>query len=269
MIRVVAVLTAVMALTVALIPVQWIAVRLKLPARRRIPVFYHRWVCRLVGVRVRVVGERTAQQPLLIVSNHVSWLDISVISSIAPVCFVAKREVASWPLIGLLARLQRSVFVDRDRRHKTGQVNAEIADRMTNGDPVVLFGEGTSSDGNRVLPFRTALIGASRDALASARHVERVWLQPLSLAYVGMLGLPTGRQHRPIVAWYGDSEMVPHVIGVCRRGGIDVTVTWGEPQAFDESSNRKAVARSLEREVRRLTAGALRGRALAPVHAAT
>lgn len=260
MLRAALVGAAIGAITVTLIPVQWLAVRLRLPVRRRIPVFYHRLVCALIGVRIRAVGAPVDEHPLLIVANHVSWLDISVISAVAPVVFVAKSEVAGWPLFGLLAKLQRSVFVDRNRRHQTAAVNAEIADRLLDGDPVVLFGEGTSSDGNRVLPFRTALIGAARDALAQIEHVRRVWIQPLSLAYTELLGLPLGRQHRPAVAWYGDFALGPHLLGVMRRGGIDVVVTWGEPVAFDEASDRKSVARQLETAVRRLTAQALRGR---------
>jgi lyso-ornithine lipid O-acyltransferase len=263
MLRVVLVGTAIAVVTFALIPVQWIAVTFGLPAQRRIPVLYHRIVCRLLDVHVTVVGNRVDERPLLIVSNHVSWLDISVISSVTPVIFVAKQEVAGWPLFGLLAKLQRSVFVDRNRRHRTPDVNAEIAQRMSDGEPVLLFGEGTSSDGNRVLPFRTALIGAARDAVAAAEHVRKVWIQPLSIAYTGMHGFPLGRQHRPVVAWYGDFALGPHLIGVLRRGAIDVVLTWGEPVVFEEASDRKAVARALEADVRRHTALALRGRTAA------
>jgi len=258
MLRTVLVLTTVAIITLALIPLQWLSVRLKLPWRRSIPVFYHGLVHSLLGVRIRVVGNRLREHPLLIVSNHISWLDISVITALAPVVFVAKREIASWPLFGLLAKLQRSVFVDRTRRHKTQQVNAEIAQRLAEGDPVVLFGEGTSSDGNRVLPFRTALIGAARDALAEAEHAQRVWIQPLSIAYTRLLGLPLGRQHRPLVAWYGGAPLWPHLLGITQRGGIDVVVTWGEPVAFDEASDRKAIAKSLETTIRRITTQALR-----------
>jgi 1-acyl-sn-glycerol-3-phosphate acyltransferase len=171
------------ATTLSLLPFQWLAVRLNLPARRRIPVLYHRMVCAILGLRIHVNGRPVERRPLLIVANHASWLDVSVITALVPVVFVAKREIASWPLFGLLARLQRSVFVDRARRHQTREVNGEIAQRLAEGDPVVLFGEGTASDGNRVLPFRTALIGAAGAALAQAGEAERVWIQPLSLAY--------------------------------------------------------------------------------------
>src|SRR5262249_39898424 len=108
---------------------------------------------------------------------------LCVISAIAAVVLVAKEEVARWPVLGILAKLQRTVFVDRARRHKTPDVNAAIARRLAEGEPVVLFGEGTSSDGNRVLAFRSALIGSARDALADAERTGRVWIQPLSLAY--------------------------------------------------------------------------------------
>src|SRR5262249_575745 len=168
MLRVIFVVAAFALVTLPLMPLQWAAVALKRPLRRRIPVFYHRFVCRLLGIRVRCTGAPVDTRPLLIVANHASWLDIWIIRSGAPVVFVAKSEIARWPFFGLLAKLQRSVFVERDRRHKTGAVNAEIAERLAEGDPVLLFGEGTAGDGNRVLPFRTALIGAARDAIASA-----------------------------------------------------------------------------------------------------
>src|SRR5262245_34159710 len=186
MLRLVYVFAAFGAITLALLPFQAVAVWLDLPLRRRLPVRYHRMLCAILGIRVHEVGRRTHEHPLLIVANHCSWLDISVVTAVAPVVFVAKQEVARWPLIGLLAKLQRTVFVDRTRRQKTRDVNAEIAQRLAEGDPVVLFGEGTSSDGNRVLPFRSALIGSARDALAEAEHTGRVWIQPLSLAYTHM-----------------------------------------------------------------------------------
>jgi lyso-ornithine lipid O-acyltransferase len=185
-----------------------------------------------------------------------------VLTALAPVVFVAKREVASMPLFGRLARLQRSVFVDRERRLLTAATNAEIAARLAEGDPVVLFAEGTSSDGSRVLPFRSSLIGAAHAVLANVTDGGEkdaiVWIQPLSIAYVGLDGLPLGRPHRPCVAWYGDLDLLPHLAEVMRRGAIDVSVSWGEPVACGAATDRKALARSLEATVRRMTVSALR-----------
>jgi 1-acyl-sn-glycerol-3-phosphate acyltransferase len=120
MLRALTLIAVVAVITLVLIPVQWASVALKLPSRRSIPVLYHRMLCLLLGIRVRVIGERVRGHPLLVVANHSSWLDVPVITATAPAVFVAKREIASWPLFGLLAKLQRSVFVDRQRRHKTG-----------------------------------------------------------------------------------------------------------------------------------------------------
>jgi lyso-ornithine lipid O-acyltransferase len=253
-------ITAIAIMTVALLPFQWLAVRMRWPMRRRIPTIYHRTVCRILGIRITTVGRRAASHPLLIVANHTSWLDISVITAVAPVVFVAKHEVAAWPVFGLLARLQRSVFVDRSRRHKTRDVNSEIAQRLTGGDPVLLFGEGTSSDGNRVLAFRSALMGAARDAIAQAEHVECVWVQPLSVVYTGLLGVPLGRCNRPHVAWYGDLSLLPHLRRLVAYGAVDAVVSWGEPFIYDVLTDRKLMARRLETEVRRLTVVALRRR---------
>jgi 1-acyl-sn-glycerol-3-phosphate acyltransferase len=253
MLRVVLTAVTIGVITVTLIPVQWLSVRLRLPSRRAIPTIYHRMICALLGVRIDEIGTRRPSHPLLVVANHSSWLDITVIT-----------EVSTWPLFGLLARLQRTVFVDRTRRHKTGEVNAEIAARLAGGDPVVLFAEGTSSDGNRVLPFRTALIGAARDALAKADHAEEVFIQPLSIAYTRLQGLPIGRQHRPMVSWYGEMDLIPHLGTILRHGAVDVTVTWGTPVAYTAAADRKEVAKLLESAVRRHTTGTLRGHSFLP-----
>ena len=262
MLRTAFVLSVFSLVTIVLMPVQWLAVALKRPLCRRVPVFYHRFVCRLLGVRVRASGAPVSDRPLLIVANHSSWMDISIITSLAPVVFVAKSEIARWPFFGLLAKLQRTVFVERDRRQKTGEVNAQIAQRLAEGDPVLLFGEGTAGDGNRVLPFRTALIGAARDAIASAGN-DRVWIQPLSIAYVSQQGIALGRHLRPRAAWYGKMKLTEHIGKIVRTGAVDVSVTWGEPIPYDGAIDRKMLARQLESAVRSTTVAALRGPAAA------
>jgi 1-acyl-sn-glycerol-3-phosphate acyltransferase len=253
MLRLVLVVGALTALSLPLIALQWLSVKYRLRLRRVIPVFYHRLVCRILGIRIHAHG-KIHRGPVLIVSNHISWLDITVLTTFAPMVFVAKREVAAWPIFGLFAKLQRCVFVDRERRSATVDVNETIAARLAEGDHVVLFGEGTSSDGNRVLPFRSSLLGAAH---AGATAPEVV-IQPVSIAYIGLGGMPAGRQHRPQLAWYGGMDMLPHLGNILRRGAIDVIVTWGEPLSSAEASDRKALSRQLEIQVRRLTAAALR-----------
>ena len=258
MIRVTSFALAFIALTLALLPFQLIGIAFDLRLQRTIPHLYHRILCALIGVRIREVGRRSAATPVLILSNHVSWLDICVIAALAPVVFIAKSEVAGWPVLGWLARLQRTIFIDRRARHQTGAATREIAARLLGGDAVVLFAEGTSSDGIRVLPFRSSLVGAVHHALGNTAHHTHVTVQPMSLAYVGFGGVPIGRGLRERVAWYGDVELVPHLLRVVASGAVDVVVSWGEATAYDMSADRKAIARGAERSVRRMTAAALR-----------
>lgn len=261
MLRLAFVTVALAVVTAVLIPLQALQLALRLRSGVWLPVAYHRLACALIGVRIHVVGAPARGLPLLVVSNHASWLDIPVITATTPAVFVAKSEVATWPLIGLLARLQRSVFVDRKRRQQTPQAVDGIARALREGDPVVLFAEGTSNDGNHVLPFRSALLGAAGQALCGpAPGVEAgcVLLQPLSVAYVGLHGLPLGRQHRNHVAWCGAADLLPHLARVIRGGGIDVVLTWGAPVAYHGEACRKRIARALEAEVRGMTASALR-----------
>lgn len=244
------------------IPLQWALLKLRSPLRARLPVLFHRVVTRALGVRVRVVGAPATGRPLLLVANHVSWLDITVLSRVMPLSFVSKSEVNDWPVFGLFARLQRTVFVERARRGATGEVVGAIARRLLAGDPLVLFAEGTTGDGARVLPFRSALLGAATVARAGSGASEGppVLVQPVGIAYVGRDGLPIGRAGLPGVAWYGDMEMAPHFRAALSAGTLDAVVAFGEPVPFAPGADRKALAARLEAEVRRMVESARRGR---------
>ena len=235
----------------------WVLEKLRLPGRRAISVRYYRALCAVLRVHIRVVGMPMRNGPTLILANHVSWLDIPVISAVMPIAFIAKSEIADWPIVGVAAKRLRTVFVNRNRRQQTSEAATEIARRLTEGDPVVLFAEGTSSDGNRVLEFRSALVGAATQL--NGKH--DVMLQPLSIAYTRSQGIPLGRRHRPLVAWYGDIDFVPHFKEFLRRGAVDVVVRFGESVPFENGGDRKRVTRSMETAVRRLTAATLRDRA--------
>lgn len=251
-------LTILAGIVLVTLPSQWLALKLKLPALHYIPLLFHRSALRVFDVRVSVAGAPAkVERPLLFVSNHNSWLDICVLGSITPLVFVAKSEIARWPLFGTFARLQRSIFVDRSRRQGTSAVNRSIAATLSDGDPVVLFGEGTSSDGNRVLPFRSALLGGLRDAMED--H-GRGYVQPVSIAYQRFHGIPMGRRHRDVAAWFGDMDLVPHLWQVAREGAIDVLVSFGPVEEVAHADDRKTLSRKLETSVRRLTSEALAGR---------
>jgi 1-acyl-sn-glycerol-3-phosphate acyltransferase len=243
------VLVAFFALTLPLMPVQALFVRISPWAARRFPHWYHRQVCRVLGVRLRTEGEVVRDRPVLLVSNHTSWLDIPVLSAVAPVSFVAKKEVGSWPFVSALARLQRTVFIDRERRGAVSETASEIINRLGAGDAIVLFAEGTSSDGNRVLPFKTSLFGAAKPSAAGIIPSAAV-VQTVSLVYTRLHGVPLGRVDRPLVGWYGDMEMQSHAWQLLKAGPLDVRVRVGPAVPLESFADRKDLARKSEGEVR-------------------
>ncbi|MGH6866807.1 MAG: lysophospholipid acyltransferase family protein [Methyloceanibacter sp.] len=261
------VLATFFAFTLPLMPLQLLFLRTGSRYARTFPNWYHRQVCKIVGVRLNIEGEIAAAQGVLIISNHVSWLDITVLSAVAPVSFVAKQEVSTWPFVSWLAKLQRSVFVDRNRRNEVGNKANEILSRLRAGDHIVLFAEGTSSAGNGVVPFRTALFAAAKPAGGQAMG-EAVSAQTLALTYTRIHGLPLGRRGRPQVAWYGDMDLASHAWRLLGLGPIDANIRIGPPVPLDNFPDRKALARYAEERVRQDVAVLLRGRASDRPHAA-
>jgi 1-acyl-sn-glycerol-3-phosphate acyltransferase len=224
---------------------------------RRVPHAWHRMVVRLLGFRVRVTGEIATQRPLLIAANHISWTDIMVLGSLARLNFIAKSELAGWPIIGTFARMQRTVFVEREARRKSGEQAGEIAGRLADGDPMVLFAEGSTSDGNLIRPFKTTLFAAASMALEAGGD-RAIAIQPVAIAYTRLHGMPMGRLHRRHAAWIGDRVLLPHIKELLSEGAIDLEVHFGEPVEFRAGSNRKEVAREVEHRVRDMMAAALR-----------
>jgi 1-acyl-sn-glycerol-3-phosphate acyltransferase len=235
-----------------LAPLQWISVKFNLPAQQRIPILFHRVGLKIIGVKVTQLGKPASARPLIVCSNHVSWLDIPALGSLFPLIFVSKADVGRWPVFGTLARLQRSIFIDRNRRSATHNATKEIAARLDEGEAIVVFPEGTTSDGNRVLKFRSSLLGAAQHAFDAAHHGAGIYLQPVFINYRSLHGLPMGRVYRPYAAWYGDMDLVPHLLAIARLGCIEVEISFGEALAFTSMSDRKEMATAAETAVREL-----------------
>jgi len=225
--------------TCCAVPVQMVL--MLLPGRAHVAWArtYHAVLCRLIGLKVQVVGQPSEAAPVLFLSNHSSWLDILVLGGVLRASFVAKAEVGRWPLIGTIARLGRTVYVSRTRG-TTGREADEMRTRLGAGDSLILFPEGTSSDGTRVLPFRSAFL-----ATAGAARM----IQPVSLVYDRLGGLPACRRDRPVFAWYGDMDIGSHFWRLARRSGARATILLHEPFAPDTLPDRKALSAEAERIV--------------------
>jgi lyso-ornithine lipid O-acyltransferase len=244
-----------LAWTASLMPVQVAGLVLRRRWTRTLPVFYHRWCCRLLGFRLQVIGTPTAERPVLFAANHISYTDITILGSLIPGSFIAKAEVADWPFFGWLAKLQRSVFVDRQVRSTASQRDA-ISQRLAAGDALILFPEGTSGDGNRVLPFKSALFSAARQE----EDFPAITVQPVSLAYTRLDGIPIGRLFRPFFAWYGDVNLAPHLWSMIGLGTVEAVVEFHPPTSLTDCGSRKALAGYSHARVAAGVAGALFGR---------
>lgn len=223
--------------TLVLIPVQALFVALHLDYAKRFTRLYHRQCCRLFGFDIRQRGGISAERPVLFVSNHTTYLDIPVLGALVEASFIAKAEVADWPFFGWLAKLSRTVFIDR-RVRRTAAHRDEIAARLAAGDSLVLFPEGTSGDGRALLPFKSALF-----AVAEARDgVPPPIIQPVSITYTKLDGLPLGRALRPCLSWFGDMTLMPHLFAALGLGSVTVEVWFHPVLEPADYPSRKALA---------------------------
>jgi 1-acyl-sn-glycerol-3-phosphate acyltransferase len=231
--------------------------------RKRFPQWYHKRCLRLLGLRTETHGTPSTTHPTLFVANHVSYLDIEILGALLPASFVAKSEVANWPFFGLLAKLQRTVFIARESRRAAEQRD-EMQARLEDGDDLILFPEGTSGDGNRVLPFKSALFAVAERSVRG----EPLTVQPVSLAYSKLDGLPMGRHLRPFFAWYGDMDLMPHMWEAVSLGTVTVEVTFHDPVTLPAIGSRKALSQHCWQRVSQGVSDAISGHRESPEPAA-
>jgi 1-acyl-sn-glycerol-3-phosphate acyltransferase len=207
--------------------------------KAHLPIVFHRGLARALGIRIVCHGRPARTAEMLFVANHVSWADIPVLGARIRAAFVAKSEVGGWGMVGWLATLARTVYVERGRRSSTGDQRDAIADRLARGDSLILFPEGTNSDGTRVLPFKSSLF-------AVADGHDDVLIQPVTIAYTRVNGLPVTRERLPDLAWIGDTELMPHALAFMRLGKVRAEIIFHPPVRRTDFADRKALARHCE-----------------------
>ncbi len=231
------------AMMAVFVTIQPLVLRLAPRARWWLPPFWYRSICWLTGTRVRLVGAPVSG-PVLFVANHISWLDILVLGFALPkAAFISKREVREWGIFGRCAELAHSVFIDRTRRGESVRQRDILLARIARGDRLILFPEGTSTDGTGILPFKSALF-------AVAEVKDDLPIQPVSLCYTHVNGVPVSRADRPKIGWFGDMELIDHVISLMGLGRIRAEVRFHPPITLREAGSRKALAQYCERMVR-------------------
>jgi 1-acyl-sn-glycerol-3-phosphate acyltransferase len=236
-----------------LLPPQVVTRRVRPEARPRLPQLFHRLFARALGIRTRVHGTPARGGRVLFVANHVSWADIPVLGARLLGHFVAKSEVGAMGPVGWLADLQRTIYVERERRHATPEQRGAIAARLAAGGNVILFAEGTTGDGVGVLPFKSSLFSV-------ADGVDDLLVQPVTLAYTGLNGLPMRRAMLPHIAWTGDMTLAPHAFDFMRLGRVEALVQLHDAVRAADFADRKALARHCEAVIAAGYAAAMRDR---------
>jgi lyso-ornithine lipid O-acyltransferase len=213
----------------------------------RICMWVHSYSCWCFNVTVEKIGAPVgdrADEPVLYVLNHISWLDIVVVGGLVKGCFVAKAELEQWPIFGALADLQRTIYVRREERHRAGQQKNTIADRLQGGDNVLLFPEGTSGLGHIVLPFKTSLFGITDDP-----RLANLIIQPVTLSYTHLNGLPLLRAQRSLVAWVGDMSFGAHALALLVQPSLNALVQFHAPVRRGSFESRKLLSAACEQAI--------------------
>lgn len=207
--------------------------------RRAGDLVYRGWaraVCRICGLRLNIIGKPDGGPGCLYVANHCSYLDIPVLRAVIDATFVSRHDVAGWPLLGPLARMTGTLFFER-RARRSGEQARHIAGHLDKGTSIILFPEGTSTDGNRVLPFKSSLFAAIERGQPGMRRV-----QPVTIAYSKIYNVPMSMIDRPLFAWYGDMDLAPHLWQFLHIGSATIDITLHDPVEIEPGQDRKALA---------------------------
>lgn len=202
---------------------------------------FHRGVAFLFGLQVQPIGTPRTDGGTIWVANHATYLDVFVLGSLLDASFVAKAEVANWPVLGKLAKLQDTFFFERNPRRSREQIE-RLRAHLASGHNLILFPEGTSTDGVRVQPFRSTLLAAAAGA--------DVHVQPVSIAYTRYDGAPMAPADRDFYAWYLPMTFMPHFAYGMGLRRAEVEVRFGAPRSGTDETDRKALSRALENDVR-------------------
>ena len=203
-----------------------------------LPVIFHKLLLWLLSINVEYEGNyQRAKDCNFFVSNHLSYLDIPILGSIFPLRFVAKSEVQFWPVFGFLSKLAGTIFIKRKRSDSIIQ-KSKIFDLLSSGDKVCIFPEGTTSDGNRVLDFKSSSF--------SALENQNFLIQPVVICYSDLNGIPINRWLRPVIAWYGDMDLKPHILKLVTLRSIKIKLIFIDPVRSNHFASRKNLSNYLE-----------------------
>lgn len=210
---------------------------------------WHRTMCKILGLKINILGKIDHHGPVLYASNHISWLDIIILGGqLKNASFIAKSEMAQWGFLGTLCKLHKTIFVNRGRRTDAKRQADVLTSRIQEGHSLILFPEGTSTDGGRVVPFKSSLFSVAERADDASEHTLHI--QPVTIAFTELNGIPMVRSQRPLVAWLGDVELFDHLRQFLAQARTVVTVEFHKPTMLLDVGSRKELAVYCEAEIK-------------------
>jgi len=200
----------------------------------------------VIGVELTISGKIDSARPLLLVSNHVSYLDIPILASSAPICFTPKSDISGWPVIGTIAKLSGSVFIDR-RPDKMVEMKQAIHTALVANRIVLLFPEATTGNGVHMEPFKSGFFSLAEEEI----NGQPLTVQPACIAYTHVCGLPITTAEWPHVAWYSDMVLAPHAWELLKLGPIRAELTFLPPVTLPSLGDRKKLSSYCQSVIRK------------------
>ena len=223
-----------------IVPIQFLLILVKSNLRFFLPLIFHKFLLKILGIRLSIKGRPSDRKPLILIGNHCSYLDIIILGSVLPVCFVAKSEIKGWFLFGTLASLQNSIFIDR-RNFKALDSLKKISKNLSSNFAIIIFPEGTTNNGKRVLKFRASLFKVFEDD-------PTLGLQNFSLCYTHINSMPLDNRMRPNIAWYGEMNLITHLKRLLNYSSIGAKLQF-HPSIVPHGVTRKIISEESREQV--------------------
>ncbi len=234
-------------ITIPIVPAQYLLLLIhKGRGAYILPYLWQKGVCAIFGIKVKIIGKPHKASQTIYVSNHLSYLDIPVIGSVLRASFVAKKDVRSWAGFGFLSTLQQTAFISRDRADAK-QAKNDLDEMLNDGKSLIIFPEGTSTDGKEVVPFKSSLF-----SIAMKENLKDIYVQPITLKMESVDGKPVKTQNdRDLYAWHinMDTPMEEHLLRFAKSRGAVISLNFHPPVKAHDFENRKTLAKACHEAV--------------------
>ena len=243
--RLVSILIFLLLVIIISIPIQIFFNMIGFKLKKLYPQYFYRLIKLVIGININFDKTKInkANLGVLYIANHVSWFDIICLGTLLKARFIAKKEVSEMGIFGFLAKLSNTFFIDNVNKSKIIEYNHFIQKKLRNGENFIIFPEGTTSDGNGILDFKSSMLECAFD------KNNQINIQPISICYTKINNVPMGIYLRRNIAWVGDTPMIVAMVNFLRSGRITVDIIFHDLMSINNFRNRKELASYCEKQI--------------------